>query len=84
MKVGRLDDSPAARQWRQIAGGLLVQDADDGPDPSKNGRSSPTPCLPMPAGSDLRFAWSLVRHVKVECDRTGRRAMRCAVSGPDR
>jgi phosphoribosylaminoimidazolecarboxamide formyltransferase/IMP cyclohydrolase len=64
MKVGRLDDAAGAIQWRQIAGGWLVQDADNQPDPEAEWQvvtdTPPEPEL-MPA---LRFAWSVVRHVK--------------------
>ncbi len=83
LKVGRLDDATPASQWRQIAGGLLVQDADNRPDPEAEWQvvtDTPPEAELMPA---LRFAWAVVRHVKsnaIVLAKTGR----CAAWAPGR
>jgi phosphoribosylaminoimidazolecarboxamide formyltransferase/IMP cyclohydrolase len=52
------------RDFRRVSGGLLVQDGDTLPDPEAEWKSvanrSPTPS----EFDDLRFAWSVCRHVK--------------------
>jgi phosphoribosylaminoimidazolecarboxamide formyltransferase/IMP cyclohydrolase len=64
MKVGPLDDSQARWQLRQIEGGLLVQEADNGPDSPAEWKVV-TAAEPRPdAWDDLHFAWTIVRHVK--------------------
>ena len=58
------DPQRAMRDLRSIAGGLLVQDRDEGPS------APPEPMLVTrraPTGTevaDLRFAWTVVKHVK--------------------
>jgi phosphoribosylaminoimidazolecarboxamide formyltransferase/IMP cyclohydrolase len=52
------------QEIRHIAGGFLVQDADDRPDPADEWRVA-TAAQPSEAQlADLRFAWAVVRHVK--------------------
>ncbi len=64
MKVGPLDDPAPSLQVRQIEGGLLVQQADVSIDPEADWKVV-TAAQPSPEDwNDLRFAWSIVRHVK--------------------
>ncbi len=64
MKVGRLEPMTASRQWRQITGGWLVQDADTLADPEIEWQvmTEKQPAAAQLAA--LRFAWEIVRHVK--------------------
>ncbi len=64
MKVGPLDDGQARWQLRQIEGGVLVQEADVQPDPQSQWKVVTAPEPRGEAWHDLRFAWTLVRHVK--------------------
>jgi phosphoribosylaminoimidazolecarboxamide formyltransferase/IMP cyclohydrolase len=64
MKVGPLDDAQAGWQLRQIEGGLLVQDADNGADPESEWKVVTAAEPRGDAWDDLRFAWTIVRHVK--------------------
>lgn len=51
-------------EYRRVTGGLLVQTADEGPDPEQDWKVV-TERAPTPAELvDLKFAWSVVRHVK--------------------
>ena len=63
MQVGRLDP-PAARQYRYLEGGMLVQAADFSADPEEEWKvvteKQPSPELM----EELRFGWEMVRHVK--------------------
>ncbi len=64
MKVGPLAAPPAPRQFRQIEGGVLVQQGDHQVDPETEW-SVVTSVEPRPdQWDDLRFAWNIVRHVK--------------------
>lgn len=64
MQVGRLDDPAASRHYRYIDGGMLVQDADVHFDVESDWeivtKAKPSDDLM----DDLRFGWSIVRHVK--------------------
>jgi phosphoribosylaminoimidazolecarboxamide formyltransferase/IMP cyclohydrolase len=63
MAVGPLDVPPAEIAYRQIEGGLLVQEADMLADPENEWKVvTGQPGDAMLA--DLRFGWSVVRHVK--------------------
>lgn len=64
VKVGAMPPGSAAKQWRQIDGGLLCQLADDLPDDESAWRvvTQTTPTDVQRA--DLVFAWAAVRHVK--------------------
>jgi phosphoribosylaminoimidazolecarboxamide formyltransferase/IMP cyclohydrolase len=64
MKVGPLDDAQAHWQLRQIEGGLLVQDADNGADAQSEWNVVTAAEPRADAWDDLRFAWTIVRHVK--------------------
>jgi len=64
LAVGPLDQPPAAINYRHIEGGLLVQEADVLADPESEWK---VVTEQQPAGdllADLRFGWSIVRHVK--------------------
>lgn len=64
LEVGALDLQPVAQQLRQIEGGLLIQQADNGSDPETEWRVV-TDRQPSDAQlRDLRFAWAVVRNVK--------------------
>lgn len=64
MAVGELNEPAAVRQYRPLEGGLLVQEGDVLPDPEHEWRVV-TEKSPTSAEMDeLRFAWTLVRHIK--------------------
>jgi phosphoribosylaminoimidazolecarboxamide formyltransferase / IMP cyclohydrolase len=64
IEVGPLDSPPARINFRQIEGGMLVQEADVLPDPESDWKIV-TGAQPGEALlADLRFGWSIVRHVK--------------------
>ena len=62
--VGRLDAPPAAVHYRQIEGGMLVQQADVLPDPESEWRVVTNVQPPDSLLADLRFGWNMVRFVK--------------------
>lgn len=64
LAVGRLDEGAAGWDLRRIRGGLLVQDADTGADPEGEWTVVTTARPNATQMADLRFGWSLVRHVK--------------------
>ena len=64
LEVGALEPAQSALEVRQIAGGLLVQQADGQPDPESEWRVATTVQPSDAQHADLRFAWALVRHVK--------------------
>lgn len=53
-----------AREYRRVSGGLLVQDADTLPDPENEWKSVAQRAPTTAEIDDLRFAWSVCRHVK--------------------
>ena len=64
MQVGDLSESAHVLHYRQIDGGLLVQEADWGRDSEDQWRV-PTEREPTDRQRDeMRFAWAIVRHVK--------------------
>lgn len=64
MQAGSLDNAPASRRFRQVEGGMLVQDADWGDDPQSEWKVA-TEAQPTDAQwNDLKFAWTMVRPVK--------------------
>jgi phosphoribosylaminoimidazolecarboxamide formyltransferase/IMP cyclohydrolase len=64
MKVGDLSLHGATWQLREIEGGMLVQNADNQPDPENEWRVA-TQAQPTDTQlDDLRFAWGVMRHVK--------------------
>jgi phosphoribosylaminoimidazolecarboxamide formyltransferase/IMP cyclohydrolase len=64
MQVGQLEDAPPSRQYRFIEGGMLVQEADVLPDPEDQWQLVTRAPLSDELREELRFGWSLVRHVK--------------------
>ena len=64
MEVGAVDDITVSRSFRQIDGGMLAQDSDTMSDDYESWKvvteKQPTDELM----AELRFAWSVVRHVK--------------------
>lgn len=64
MEIGPVGPEPPRWDYRRLAGGLLVQEADLAADPEGDWkvvtRRSPTDAELR----DLRFAWAVVRHVK--------------------
>jgi phosphoribosylaminoimidazolecarboxamide formyltransferase/IMP cyclohydrolase len=64
LTVGPLDGLPEAINYRHIAGGMLVQEADVLPDPEGEWKVVTERQPPKELLSDLRFGWQIVRHVK--------------------
>jgi phosphoribosylaminoimidazolecarboxamide formyltransferase/IMP cyclohydrolase len=64
VKVGHFDVPAAQLAFRCIEGGALVQDADTGADPENEWKVVTESQPAETRWADLRFAWSLVRHVK--------------------
>jgi phosphoribosylaminoimidazolecarboxamide formyltransferase/IMP cyclohydrolase len=64
LKVGAIDPNPGVLEFRQIAGGMLCQVADDLPD-DEAAWETVTDARPSDAQlADLRFGWAVCRHVK--------------------
>jgi phosphoribosylaminoimidazolecarboxamide formyltransferase/IMP cyclohydrolase len=64
LEVGDLTAQPPTIAYRQIEGGMLVQQADVLTDP-ENEWKTVTEKQPDPRSlNDLKFAWAVVRHVK--------------------
>jgi phosphoribosylaminoimidazolecarboxamide formyltransferase/IMP cyclohydrolase len=55
---------PPGRDYRGVSGGLLVQDVDEGSDPESEWKTVTDRAPTVVELSDLRFAWSVCRHVK--------------------
>ena len=64
MTVGELGTDAASMQYRQISGGMLVQEADDQRDPEEQWEVVTETQPDDAAMADLRFGWEVVRHVK--------------------
>lgn len=64
MQVGLIDSPPAMRHYRYIDGGMLVQDADVLIDSETEWKVVTEKQPDEALLADLRFAWSMVRHVK--------------------
>ena len=64
MEVGPVAEAPSKRHFRSLEGGMLVQHGDVDCDPQDDWKvvteANPTEAI----WTDLRFGWSLVRHVK--------------------
>jgi phosphoribosylaminoimidazolecarboxamide formyltransferase/IMP cyclohydrolase len=64
MEVGDLSAETPRWEYRRLAGGMLIQEADNLPDP-EDAWQTVTQRQPTAAElDDLRFAWAVVRHVK--------------------
>jgi phosphoribosylaminoimidazolecarboxamide formyltransferase / IMP cyclohydrolase len=64
LKTGEIEPRQAHWNWRFINGGLLVQEADVLDDPEADWKVVTKAQPTERQMSDLRFAWSIVRHVK--------------------
>ncbi len=64
MQVGPLDEPAVQWQLRQVEGGLLVQESDVAADPESEWQVVTTAQPTPEQWNDLRFAWTIVRHVK--------------------
>jgi len=64
MRVGALDVEPARWDYRRLAGGMLVQEADIVPDLEDEWKVVTRRAPTETEWVDLRFAWAVVRHVK--------------------
>jgi phosphoribosylaminoimidazolecarboxamide formyltransferase/IMP cyclohydrolase len=64
LAVGSLDSPPAGINYRHIEGGMLVQEADVLSDPETEWKVVTEKSPPAELLADLRFGWSIVRHVK--------------------
>ncbi|ADB14776.1 phosphoribosylaminoimidazolecarboxamide formyltransferase/IMP cyclohydrolase [Pirellula staleyi DSM 6068] len=64
LSVGPLDRPPTAISYRQIEGGMLVQEADVGRDLPSDWKVVTTTTPPPEVTRDLAFGWEMVRHVK--------------------
>jgi phosphoribosylaminoimidazolecarboxamide formyltransferase/IMP cyclohydrolase len=64
LEVGSLHPDSQTLHYRSIAGGMLVQQADNAADDEAQWQVVTAAKPPESLRRDLRFAWSLVRHVK--------------------
>ncbi len=64
VEVGDAGETRSAIEYRRIAGGMLVQQADNLPDPEAEWKVVTQSAPTKAQRGDLRFAWSVVRHVK--------------------
>jgi len=64
MKVGELGDKQSRWAFRNLEGGMLMQEADVLPDPEAEWHVVTTAKPADSQMADLRFAWEIVRHVK--------------------
>ena len=64
LAAGPLDPPAAALAFRQIEGGMLVQEADNAADPESEWKVVTQQSPDDELLADLRFGWSIVRHVK--------------------
>jgi phosphoribosylaminoimidazolecarboxamide formyltransferase/IMP cyclohydrolase len=64
MQVGALDVLAAGRQLRFVDGGVLVQDSDLGAEPEDEWKVVTESQPSAEQMDELRFGWSVVRHVK--------------------
>jgi phosphoribosylaminoimidazolecarboxamide formyltransferase/IMP cyclohydrolase len=64
MQVGRLEEPRAEWHYRNIVGGMLLQDMDVLPDISTSWECVTTRSVPAELQPELEFAWSIVRHIK--------------------
>jgi len=58
------DERPAARDYRRVSGGMLVQDLDEGADPENEWKVVTSRGPTEVELRDLKFAWRVCRHVK--------------------
>ncbi len=79
LKVGRLAPVQPAREFRNLLGGILVQDVDNQPD-SPGEWKIPTIAKPdEELLKELQFGWAMVRHVKSNAITLSRNEALCGV-----
>lgn len=64
MQVGEMSEAPREANFRQITGGMLLQDDDLQPDPESEWTVATTTEPDDALMHELRFGWAIVRHVK--------------------
>ena len=64
LDVGALDPESPRWDFRRIAGGMLVQEADVLADPKENWKTATRRAPTDAERQELAFAWAIVRHVK--------------------
>jgi len=64
IQLGKFEDSSDARQYRQIDGGMLVQDFDSLPDPRSDWKVVTETKPDEQLWGEIEFAWEICRHVK--------------------
>ena len=64
LKVGKLAAATPAWEYRNLVGGMLVQDADNGGDNSAGWKVATEGSIDDEAMSELKFSWHMVRYVK--------------------
>jgi phosphoribosylaminoimidazolecarboxamide formyltransferase / IMP cyclohydrolase len=64
LAVGSVEPAAASTSWRQIEGGMLVQEADALADPEGEWKVVTERAPDESLLADLRFGWQVVRHVK--------------------
>lgn len=65
LKCAGLNDSrPPGFEYRRVTGGMLVQNTDEGPDPEAEWNVVTHREPTSAERADLKFAWSVARHVK--------------------
>jgi phosphoribosylaminoimidazolecarboxamide formyltransferase/IMP cyclohydrolase len=64
LAAGPIDAPPSEPSYRQIAGGLLAQDADTAADPENEWKVAAGAAPSEALMDELRFGWAVVRHVK--------------------
>lgn len=64
LAIGPLSAAGPTLQWRQIDGGLLCQEADTGANPESEWQTVTTAQVSPALMDELRFVWTMSRHVK--------------------
>ena len=72
LAAGPLQQDPSPRQWRSLEGGFLRQDADLDIDPEHEWTVKTNVSPSDGQWSDLRFTWTVCRHVKSNAIAVGR------------
>ncbi len=64
IQLGKFEDASDTRQYRQIDGGMLVQDFDSLPDPRSDWKVVTETKPDEQLWEEIEFAWEICRHVK--------------------
>ena len=79
LKVGQLDEVHPTHEYRNLLGGILIQDADNQPDDPSEWKI-PTAAQPDESlVKELRFGWAMVRYVKSNAITLSRDEALCGV-----